>query len=302
MVSVVIPSYNSEQTIEICLKALQNQTFEEPYEIILVDSSDDRTPDIVREKFGTIKYIRLKGKTDPGTARTLGVKESSGDPVLFIDSDCEAEKDWIEKMVCRHRHYDYGAVGGAVLNGNDPRSSVAWAGYLAEFREFIPRQPAKEVTHIPTCNISYKREVLLQFMPFNRAYYPQEDLEFNHRLIGKGEKIFFDPSIRIYHHHRTQFGSFLKHQKKVGRITARMISLLDLEGARIVNDKLIAALVIPFLPVVKWLRTVWLFICLEPKIILRRPLSLILLATGLIYWGIGFWQGVFTLSERENPL
>jgi len=41
---------------------------------------------------------------------------------------------------------------------------------------------------------------------------------------------------------------------------------------------------------------------LEPKIILRRPLSLILLATGLIYWGIGFWQGVFTLSERENPL
>jgi len=300
MVSVIIPSYNSQQTIELCLKALQNQTFDEPYEIILVDSSDDRTPDIVREKFGTIKYIHLKEKTDPGTARTLGVKESSGDPVLFIDSDCEAEKDWLEKMVRCHRQYEYSAVGGAVLNGNDPRSAVAWAGYLAEFREFIPQQPAKEVPHIPTCNISYKREVLLRYMPFNRAYYPQEDLEFNHRITGNGGRIFFDPSIRIYHHHRTEFRSFLKHQQKVGRITARIISLLGLEGAGIVSNKLFAAVAIPFLPVVKWLRTVWLFIRLNPKLVLRHPFSVVLLAMGLIYWGIGFWQGAFALGEGEK--
>ncbi|HGY56655.1 MAG TPA: glycosyltransferase [Caldithrix abyssi] len=300
MVSVIIPSYNSEETIVFCLDALQNQSYDKPYEIILVDSSVDRTPDIVRQSYPEIKFIHLKEKTDPGSARSLGVKESRGDIILFIDSDCRAERDWIEKMVVRHRQSDYGAVGGAVLNGNDPRSAVAWAGYLAEFREFIPEHPAREVRHIPTCNISYKRNVLLEYLPFNREYYPQEDLELNYRLTKAGYKIFFDPAIRIYHHHRTRFGSFLAHQKTVGRITARMIGLLNLEGAGFVHNKILAVFAIPFLPFVKWLRTMALFIRLQPGILLRHPAAAGLLGIGLISWAIGFWQGVFRSTEGND--
>ena len=294
MVSIIIPSYNSEATIEDCLTALQKQTFNEPYEIILVDSSHDRTPQIVREKFGDVKFIHLEEKTDPGTARNIGIEKSRGELLLFIDSDCRAENDWMEKMVRHHRQNSYAAVGGAVLNGNDPDSEVAWAGYLAEFREFIPQHKAGQVRHIPACNISYKKEIFSNLSPYNHRYYPQEDLELNHRLTRNGRKIFFDPAIRVYHHHRTSFRSFLRHQQNIGRITAKMIHLLHLQGAWIVRNRLLAVFIVPLLPFVKWARTVFLFIRLNPKILLYHPLSVVLLAVGLIYWGIGFGQGVFT--------
>ncbi len=300
MVSVIIPSYNSEETIEECLQSLLHQTYKEAYEIILVDSSIDRTPEIVREKFNMIKFIHLNEKTDPGTARNIGIQESRGDLLLFIDSDCRADSDWMEKMTGRYRRDGYAAVSGAVLNGNDPKSEVAWAGYLAEFREFIPQHKAGEVRHGPTCNISYKKEVILKLLPFNHRYYPQEDLELNYRLTRQGGRIFFDPTIRVYHHHRTQFQSFLRHQRNIGQITAKMINLLGLQGKWIVRNKALAVFVIPLLPFVKWLRTVFLFARLNPGLLLTHPTAVVLLAIGLVYWGGGFWQGTFA-SKGISP-
>jgi len=51
MLSVIIPSYNSENTIEKCLNSLKSQSFSGEYEIIIVDSSADRTPHIVGNRY-----------------------------------------------------------------------------------------------------------------------------------------------------------------------------------------------------------------------------------------------------------
>ncbi len=294
MVSVIIPSYNSEKTIAGCLEALQNQSYSGEYEIILVDSSDDRTPQIVRSQFPEIKYIHLQQKTDPGTARNLGVEESTGELLLFIDSDCRAAPDWIECHIQRHRDHNVAACGGAVINGNDHRSNVAWAGYLAEFREFIPEQPGREVEHIPTCNISYKRNIFESLQGFNPRYYPQEDLEFNFRLRKNGAIIYFDPDVKIEHRHRTELKSFFIHQNRVGKITSKMLKILPLEGAEIARNKTLALLMLPALPVVKWLRTVLLFWRLQRKTIVKHPMSTVIFAIGLIPWAAGFISGVFT--------
>jgi glycosyltransferase involved in cell wall biosynthesis len=294
MVSVIIPSYNSEKTIEKCLTALQTQTFDGEYEIIVVDSSDDRTPLLVKKHFPKIQYIHLPEKTDPGTARNLGIRKSKGDPLLFIDSDCQASPDWIEQIVSLHKTTDYEAVGGSVLNGNDHKSNIAWASYLAEFREFIPQRPRREVDHIPTCNISYKRSVFDQLKGFNPKYYPQEDLEFNHRLKKNGGKILFNPQAYVYHHHRTTLRSFFNHQKMVGFITSTMLKILPLEGSAIARSRVKTLLAIPFLPLVKWMRTLSVFWKLHKQIILKHPLAVIILLFGMLPWAIGFLKGVYS--------
>ena len=51
VVAVVIPSYNSSKHVRGCLQALRLQETEVPYEIVLVDSSDDGTDRIVAEEF-----------------------------------------------------------------------------------------------------------------------------------------------------------------------------------------------------------------------------------------------------------
>ena len=290
MVSVIIPSYNSEKTIERCLDALLNQTYSGEYEIILVDSSNDRTPEIVNSKYPQIKLINLQKKTDPGTARNIGIKESVGDPLLFIDSDCVAYSDWISKMALKHEQTNFDAIGGCVYNGNYVDNNIAWAGYIAEFREFLPVFPEREVEHIPTCNISYKRSVFKNHK-FNPLYYPQEDLEFNYKLRESGGKILFCPNIKVMHIHRESFKSFLSHQKIIGEITSKMMKILSLPGSWIVKNRLLPILFIPLIQLVKFFKTLYIFLRYKRQIILKHPLSIIIFAIGLVPWGVGFIKG-----------
>ena len=57
MISVIIPSYNSENTIKLCLDSLLSQSTTEEFEIILVDSSVDSTPKIVKSNYGNVQFI-----------------------------------------------------------------------------------------------------------------------------------------------------------------------------------------------------------------------------------------------------
>jgi len=300
IVSVIIPSYNSENTIEKCIRALINQSYKGKYEIILADSSDDNTQQIVKQKFPAVKLITFDKKTDPGTARNTAVKMSKGELILFIDSDCIAAPDWIEKYAGLHSQTDHAAIGGGVFNGNNPRNQVAWAGYLAEFREYIPERAEGEVEHIPTCNISYKAAVFKSLPGFNPDYYPQEDLEFNYRLRKSGHRIWFCPDINVYHNHRTELHSFFIHQKRVGNITSRMLNILPLQGANIARSKFLSAILLPILPVFKWLNTLFLFIRLNPGIILRHIPAVLIFALGLVPWTIGFYSGVLSSTKEVS--
>jgi glycosyltransferase involved in cell wall biosynthesis len=296
-ISVVIPSYNSEHTIEKCLDSILGQSFRGDYEIILVDSSTDKTPLIVSSKYPNVNLIHLDEKTDPGTARNIGVGKTRGEIIAFIDSDCVADRDWLVKIQDAHNSA-YNAIGGSVRNGNDKENLVAWAGYISEFREFVPEQSRREVTHIPTCNISYKSDIFRSFGLFKGEYYPQEDLVFNHTLSLRGEKILFDPAIQVYHTHRTKMKDYLRHQKKIGNITSRVLKLINLEGSFIPRHPFLAPFILPFLPMVKFARTVSVFIKLQPSVIIKQPAVLFIFAAGLLFWLFGFSQGIYDRASK----
>ena len=290
MISIVIPSYNSEGTIALCLEALHHQSYDGPREIILVDSSRDRTPEIITAHFPGIRYVHLARKTDPGTARNMGISLSRGGVIAFIDADCAAAPDWLARIETAHCS-GYDVVGGAVINGNDADDRIAAAGYIAEFREFLPTQPRREVDHIPTCNISYKRSVFERYGLFSGRYYPQEDLVFNHRLRVGDERILFDPAIRVRHHHRSRLTDFLLHQRRIGGITARVLRVIDLPGAAMVRGPYWGVFCWPLLPLVKFTRTVAVFMRYSPALIWRDPSVLLFFGLGLAYWAWGFFQG-----------
>lgn len=300
MISIIIPSYNSEKTIARCLHSLKTQTYEGDYEIIVVDSSEDRTPEIVKDRFPEVYFFHFPQKTDPGTARNYGIEKSHGEIICFIDADCEASPDWLDQLISIHESYPYEAVGGSVENGNDPDAEVAWAGYMAEFREFLPEYPAREVNHIPTCNISYKRSVFRRIGLFNASFYPQEDLEFNYRLRRAGGKIFFIPSAKVQHHHRTEFKAFLQHQKRVGRVTSQVLQLLPLDGAFLAQNPLLATMASPFLPWVKWWRTIKVLARWKSNLLKKHPLAVAILGIGLFPWALGFLEGAWTRVNEKT--
>jgi len=85
-ISVVIPAYNSERFLEETLKHIMNQTFLEPYEVIVVDDcSTDKTREIA-EKYST-RIIVHERNEGIGSSRRDGVLSSEGDYIAFCSSD-----------------------------------------------------------------------------------------------------------------------------------------------------------------------------------------------------------------------
>jgi glycosyltransferase involved in cell wall biosynthesis len=96
-VSVVIPCYNCEKYITECLDSIVNQTYKN-IEIILVDDgSNDDTLSIV-EKYKNIIVIKNTNK-GVSNARNCGIYKSTGDYIIFIDSDDYIEKNAIKTMM-----------------------------------------------------------------------------------------------------------------------------------------------------------------------------------------------------------
>lgn len=89
-VSVIIPMFNAEKYIDVCLLSILSQSLEN-IEIIVVD---DKSLDASVKKVerlahddARIKLIQLKKNSGPGVARNIGIKHASGKYCMFMDAD-----------------------------------------------------------------------------------------------------------------------------------------------------------------------------------------------------------------------
>jgi GT2 family glycosyltransferase len=290
-VSVVIPSFNSYKTILACLESLMAQTAA-PYEIIVVDSSTDDTPHLIRQHFPQVHLKYVAQQMFPGPARNLGVELAEGLIVAFIDADCIAVPDWVQRIAETHDNQHL-VVGGSVDVGN-PSSVVAWAGQMFEFREFLPSETARYVAHIPTCNISYRRALLSVYGGFPNAYYPQEDLLFNYMLVQAGVKIWFDPQIGVRHFCREGLHEFLSHQHRIGRVTRCTLQRIPMHGSSIARRGKLSWLSSPALGLLKFWRNSKSLATSYPRAALRHPGIFPVLLLGSIWWTRGFAASVTT--------
>lgn len=104
--SIVVPTYNEENDILATLKSLV--TLDWPnYEILVIDDSTDRTPEIVRcfEMQG-VRLIRPIEREGRCGARNLGILESCGEVVVILNADVRLPVDFLRRIAL---HYDQGA-------------------------------------------------------------------------------------------------------------------------------------------------------------------------------------------------
>ncbi len=215
-ISVVIPSYNSAPTIGGCLEASVCETGPGD-EIIIVDSSDDGTPQLIAA-FPSVHLLRRQTRTLPGESRNIGVKESRCDVVAFLDADCRPSPGRARTVRAAHKGSPHLCIGGALANAN-PERLVSWADYFITFSGFFPTSRRREAI-VPSCNASYKREAFARFGGFPNDIFPGEDTIYNWRLFREGAAIF-DPSIVSLHTDRSRIGQFLRHQFDLGNASAK---------------------------------------------------------------------------------
>lgn len=102
LVSIVIPTYNSELFLENCLQSIQNQTYKN-IETILVDSNSHDDTLKIAKKFNTIVLNYAPkvsvGKFDAPHKRNYGVEKSSGKFVYYVDADMVLPEKLIQEIV-----------------------------------------------------------------------------------------------------------------------------------------------------------------------------------------------------------
>ena len=217
-----------------------------------------KLPRLSAGEYPQVTLVHVDHRIFPGPARNIGARLAKGPILAFLDSDCITRPNWTEQIVLRHNE-GYRAVGGSIYVGN-PDNIYDWAGYLLEFREFLPQGNPRLVKHIPSCNMTYRKELFLTNGGFPESYYPQEDLIFDYLLIKQGVEILFDPVLEINHFCRDTLKGFLSHQHRIGRVTRCVLQRLNIQGSAIARNKWLAYLISPFLGFVKAIRTIFCFL------------------------------------------
>jgi glycosyltransferase involved in cell wall biosynthesis len=114
-ISLYIPVYNGESTIESVLKnALQLDPGADEI-IIIDDGSNDQTKEILKKYENRIKIIKNETNQGLGFSRNLAISKSKHQLVASIDADVEPEKKWLLKLYETQKKFGSAICGGRLF-------------------------------------------------------------------------------------------------------------------------------------------------------------------------------------------
>ncbi len=188
VVSVIIPTYCEEETIEGCLKSVVNQEFDAGgIEIIVVDShSPDQTRTVARRCADKVIDLKARGV---GRARNAGARVAKGDLLLFVDADTYLASDFVAEM---HRMFaDPGVVcaSGVLkslekLGTMDKLFAISHYGFLNNFAAFSARLG---YPLFPSVCVGARKPVFFKVGGFAEDLAVAEDINFSRKMgkVGK---------------------------------------------------------------------------------------------------------------------
>ncbi len=212
--AIIVPLVELNQHVQNCVEHIQGM-LEENWELIILPDSASKAP-------WSDKRITIwpTGRVSPGAKRDIGVQNTRGEFVIFLDDDSFPQSNYLTVLGSLFQDPNIHAIGGP---GVDPAgcgffekvsgavySTEAWGG-IAE--RYISKQSNKQFDDWPSVNFGIRRTLFEAIGGFDTDYWPGEDTVLCQKIKLAGYKIIYCPDLVVSHHRRP---TVLKHIKQCG--------------------------------------------------------------------------------------
>lgn len=220
-ISVIVITHNEAANITDCLDSLISLDYPiEQHEIIVIDSSEDATPDLV-QAYSRVRYIR----SDKGFSlqKNTGLRASSFEIVAFADADCIIPQDWLQKIRKAFQNTHSAGIGGNAF----PPPGTPYFGLCAAcvghpgggaigFDANVEPGP-KGIDFVAGCNAVFRKRALLDVGGYDEAFNDGgEDIDISHRLRRKGYRLEYIPDFTLFHKPRGRLQDYIRWNIRVG--------------------------------------------------------------------------------------
>ena len=234
LVSIGLVVRNESFQIESCLEGLtKNHRNPYPIEIILVDNhSRDETVSRARDFFSNrlpLLKVHLRTFNHMAEARNDALNLAQGAFIAFTDADCRVSENWIRLLMedLEKAPENVAGVGGTNAPPISHPFRRAWD--LLTQERFLhtgslqahqaPSAREREVSHLTTSNVLFKKNNLIAAGGFNPSYSTcGEDLDLSYRLISMGFHLLHSADSRIEHQIPTSWIQWLRKCAAYGEI------------------------------------------------------------------------------------
>ena len=206
--SVVIPAYNAEKTLEKCVNSIITAFPVEKEIIVVDDGSTDKTYQVASGL--PVRLLRLKNNEGQSAAKNLGLAQAVGDVVAFIDSDIVVEKNYFLELisVLDNEEGRIGGVGGVIY---PLRNDLISTSLNLRFFGCSPLSETKvrEIDSLSGAASAFPKSVLTEAGGFSTEI-KGEDLDLSLRLHKAKYNLLIVPAAKAYHPHPTSLAQWAK--------------------------------------------------------------------------------------------
>lgn len=200
LISIIVPIYNVEKYLRMCLDSIENQTYSNLEVLLIDDGSTDDSGKICQEYVARDSRFRYIKKENGGAsdARNFGIDRASGEYLSFVDSDDWLAPTYVEDLyqVAKRTHADTVVAHYTIYNEEDRHYHVhIWDDYYEKTytgKELVLELPSLELNgyiFITSWGILFNRRL------FKHIRFPKgkviEDSWTNYKLFFKSERITY---------------------------------------------------------------------------------------------------------------
>lgn len=218
-VSVIVPHYHDLPALHLCLTALEKQTYDAPFEIVVADNASPEGAEVVAVVAGRAKVVVVEER-GAGPARNGGVRGASGEFLAFTDCDCVPEPDWLARGLAALERGDVvgGRVSVLVDDRERPRAAEAFETVFAfDNARYIEKQG-----FTVTANLFCRRDVFEKVGAFRVGV--SEDVDWCRRASAAGCRIVYEPLAVVGHPARRTWEELRNKWRRLGAETFALMA------------------------------------------------------------------------------